>query len=251
MRHRALLLLAFAASGCATTVVVPRTRPVVDATGRAPGTPPAKAILVVGPDTLGVGGRDAAVPQRQGAASQASGEEALVAALGRELFERGWAITSEAQVGKAVARHRTAVALRELAGRGASPLELALAAAEGASADTILLVRRGRVGWAAKPSAAVRKIVLCPLEAEVEVGVYDRSGRLYWEASVRTAATDLHDLSFTVGFLNRARTLPPDLSCAADTDCSRCFAQVPTEDALRELARHAASTVAATMPAPR
>ncbi len=254
MRHRALLLFAVAASGCATTVVVPRTRPVVDGTGRAPGAPPSRAVLVVGPETLGVSSLDAAFPPGQGAASSASGEEALVTALGRELFERGWATASEAQVGKAVSRHRTAVALRDLAGRGATPLELALAAADGASADTVVLVRRGRVGWAATPSAAIRGVVVCPLQAEVEVGVYGRAGQLAWEGVVRAASTDLHDLSFTVGFLGRSRALPPGLACVATADCTGCLgesAPAPTEDAVRKLARHAASIVAEAIPAPR
>ncbi len=242
--RRSLVALLLLASACATTLRAPRTTSEVEATSRPLPPLPSKAILVVASSTFPTAGVEA--PQgalRSDASDLPTADPGpVVTTLERSLFEAGWTPTSPAVLARAVSTHRTAVAVRELASRGhASLLEAALLVLPSTGADSVLVVKDWRLGWSREASAQADGRTLNPLSAELEAALYDRTGTLLWQATVKVKATDVADLSMTSRWRS-ATADQPTFACLGpgqESDCAQRAPTAPPTERVEVMARHA------------
>lgn len=230
MRLRPWLVL-FVLTGCATgSVGAPRTLPFVETTSRVRAPTPSRTILVVGPSTfqeidaeLAFGVMDAHV----------------ISSLERQLFDAGWDPVSKAQLGQLISRHQVAKTLRTLRDRSrATYLDAAASVLASSTADALLLVRDWRTSWSPQAAAAFDRWQLCPLSAELDLALFDRTGKLVWQGVARTHATDFLDLMLTVKAGSGHTNYPP-FACVTDEGCSACTS------AARSIAREADEKMAA------
>lgn len=216
---------------CATTSVVARTRPEVESSHRALPPLPSRSVLVLGRATLGGPGQDGAP----------------LAALERGLFDAGWDPMPKAALDRLLGSHRVAVALAEALDRTApTALDLAAVLGPASTADSLLVVRAWRVGWA--PAQGSGRARVCVLRGTLDASLHDRSGRLLWEAVASVRTSDLQDLTVTErpGAVELSH---PGLTCVSAEGCQACAA--PADAAvLAALAGQGAAALLRALPAP-
>jgi hypothetical protein len=241
-------VLALLTSACATTHWAPRTIPVVDGTTRALPPLSSKSVLVVGPSTFQQVSADIGFWGASTFPSDlpSANPEPVALTLERELFEAGWTPLSQATIAKLLANHRTAVAIRELAVRGRpSLLEAALVLLPDSGADSVVLIRAWRLGWGRVPSIATEKYQLCPLTAELDVALYDRTGTLLWQGLAKTGASDFNDLSMTTKW-REVQVGNPSYAVASENGCAACPTYRPDDasaEVLAAMAKDASNAV--------
>lgn len=207
-----LVLLALA--GCATGAVgAPRTLPFVETTSRVRTPAPSKTVLVVGPSTFQEIDADLAFGVM---------DAHVIPSLERQLFEAGWDPVSKAQLGQLITRHQVAKSLRAIQDRSrATYLDAAASVLASSTADALLLVRDWRTSWSSQSAAAFDKWNLCPVAAELDLALFDRTGKLVWQGVARTRATDFLDLTLVVK-AGTGGTNYPSFACVTDRGCSVC-----------------------------
>lgn len=226
MRHiLGVCLLALCA--CATTYQAPRTTAQLDVTARALPKAASRSVLVVSPASFQTVAPDVTFAAPTPAESEANDFALPAQAVERQLFEAKWDPLPQVTFAKLVTSHGLAVALRELSGRGqASLLEAAALVGAASTADMVLVLKDWRLSWSPEPAARSKELSLCQLAAQLDMALYDKAGRPLWQGRVDARASDLMDLSMTVGWSEKTVSVPA-YSCLAAKDCSRCDAVEP------------------------
>jgi hypothetical protein len=213
MRFRPWFLL-IATAGCVTgSVGAPRTLPFAETTSRVRTPTMSKTVLVVGPSTFQEIDAELSFGVMDGHA---------VSALERQLFDAGWDPVSKAQLAQLITRHQVAKTLRTMRDRSkATYLDAAASVLASSTADALLLIRDWRTSWSSQAGAVFDKWQLCPLAAELDLALFDRTGKLVWQGVTRTRSTDFLDLTLSVK-AGSADTNYPSFACVTSESCRAC-----------------------------
>lgn len=237
-----LTVVSLALMACAArTVTAPRTTPVVDATRREVDAQ-SRSVLVLSAASLS----PATAPAEAVRLGDPVATSIPTEWVERSLLDGGWNPVPHAAVAQLVARHSTAVALRDVLVRMDSSLaDVADVLGPVSSADSVLVVREWRTTWEPVAGAYAGGRHLCCAAGELGVQLRSRGGALLWEARAFGRASDFADLQLT-GRGRSAMVSHPDASCAGNADCSSCPDALPGAVVAR-LARSLSEAVVAEL----
>ncbi|HEY3451349.1 MAG TPA: hypothetical protein VGK67_33635 [Myxococcales bacterium] len=254
---RRLPLLALCLVGCATTVTAPKTSPLLDVSARGLPPLPTKSAIVlsaatfqqVSPDLSFNSCLSSTNDASKSAGASAACPPARIADLAavtnqveKLLFEAGWEPINQAGASKLITSNRVAVALRDLLSRGqASLLEASLQVGLASTADLIIVVSDWKPTFGTRSVAEGGGYKLCPVNGELGMEAYGRTGKLIWRGSVAVQATDTLDVTMT-----GSEVSPKGYACATKQSCLDCAASqnvMPSAEAVQALVPRATATL--------